>query len=531
MVQIRQRFLARSLPVLVLAAIQALGAEGGPKVHFYPDDPIARGPKPVPVKSVETLDPNDLYDFFYQSLRKPAANIGPSRAVNTLGEVPDSDWFTNRHSIDHRLSREELKRGPGDSHAPQAPFLVVGAKTNGITPGFRMTDANGRLYFVKPDPRTNPEMATAADVLGAHFFHALGYNAPENYILNLKDEELSISPSAKTTGVDGKPRHMIQRDLDRIKFKMARRADGSFRVIASLATPGKPVGPFSYEGTRADDPNDLVPHETRRDLRGLAVFCAWLNHTDAKGRNSLDVLAGPADAKRIVHYLIDFGSILGSDSDMRKDARYGHAYIIPTGRNALKKMGELGLAPEPWETADYPKQPAIGRLESKVFEPEKWLPNYPNPAFLQMQAGDAYWAAKKVMAFTDDDIRAIVETGQYSDASVVDYLARTLAERRDKIGRAYFSKGLALEHFTVDGGTLKFDDLAVKFGFLQPRQYDVAWFSFDNAAGTLTPADGLGAVAGPFAAARVTVPGDSGKSVTVYFRRSSMDVAGIERVF
>ncbi|MGC4051209.1 MAG: hypothetical protein QM757_17755 [Paludibaculum sp.] len=508
-----------------------MSSASGQKPHFYPDDPIAKVPKPVPVKSVDTLDPNDLYDFFYQSLREPAKKVGPSLGINTLGEVPDSDWFTNRHSLDHRLSQDVLKQGPGDGHGPQPPFLIVGAKTDGITPGFRMTDAKGRLYFVKPDPRTNPEMATAADVIGTHFFYALGYNTPENYIVNLKDEELSISPKAKVTGANGKPRPMTQRDIDRLKFKMARRQDGSRRVIASLALPGKPVGPFSYEGMRSDDPNDLIPHESRRDLRGLAVFCAWLNHTDAKGRNSLDVLAGQEGAQHIRHFLIDFGSILGSDSDMPKDARFGHAYIIPTARNALKKMGQLGLVPEPWETAAFPPQPAIGRLEAKVFDPLKWVPNYPNPAFLQMQPGDAYWAAKRVMAFTDDDIRTIVQTGQFSDPSVTDYLTKTLAERRDKIGRAYFNRVLALEHFTVEGSDLKFDDLAVKFNFAQPRQYDIAWFAFDNATGAMTPAAGLAAVSSPYAAALVTARGDSSKSVTVYIRRSAGTIAGIERKY
>lgn len=530
MVQIRQRVFTGNLPLLVLGALAGVGLWGADRVHFYPDDPIARVPKPVPVKSVETRDPNDLYDFFYQSLRKPPVQTGPSRGINTLGEVPDNDWFTNRHSLDHRMSLDELRRGPGDAHAPVAPFVIVGAKTNGITPGFRMTDAKGRLYFVKPDPRSNPEMATAADVLGAHFFYALGYNTPENYIVYLRDEELSISPKAKTTGENGKPRPMLKRDLDSIKRRMAASADGSRRVIASLATPGTPVGPFDYEGTRSDDPNDVIPHQARRDLRGLAVFCAWLNHTDAKGRNSLDVLDGPEGAKRIRHFLIDFGSILGSDSDMPKDARFGHGYILPTGHEALKKMGQLGLAPEPWETAHYPKQPAIGRLDSATFDPLTWVPNYPNPAFLQMQPGDAYWAAKRVMAFSDADIRAIVETGRYSDPSVVDYLTRVLAARRDRIGQAYLTKVLALEHFSVEGGELKFDDLAVKFGFAPSRRYHVVWFNFDNATGELAPVAGWKDATSQIVAARVTAAGDESKSVTVYLRRGG-EVAGIERVW
>lgn len=529
MVQIRQRFLARYLPLLVLAAAAA-GLRGGDRLRFYPDDPIAHTPKPVPVHSVETLDPNDIYDFFFQSLRKPVPHAGPSRGVNTLGEVPDSDWFTNRHRLEHRMSLLELRRGPGDSSAPVPPFTIVGAKTNGVTPGFRMSDAKGRLYFVKPDPRSNPEMATAADVLGAHFFYALGYNTPQNYIVNLRDAELRISPEAKTSGASGTLRRMQPRDLDAIKRKMALNRDGTRRVVASLATPGKPVGPFSYEGTRADDPNDVIPHETRRDLRGLAVFCAWLNHTDAKGRNSLDVLDGPEGAKRLRHFLIDFGSILGSDSDRPKDARFGHAYILPTGRNALKKIGQLGLVPEPWEMADYPRQPAIGRLEAKIFDPEKWVPNYPNPAFLQMQPDDAYWAAKRVMAFTDDEIRAIVETGHYSDPSVVDYLTRTLAGRRDRIGRAYYTKVLALEHFRVEDGALKFDDLAVQHGYAKPREYAVTWFRFHNATGELTPVAGWQAASSPFVAARVTAAGDSSKSVTVYLRRDG-SVVGMERTW
>jgi hypothetical protein len=48
---------------------------------------------------------------------------------------------------------------------------------------------------------------------------------------------------------------------------------------------------------------------------------------------------------------------------------------------------------------------------SRSFEPQNWRPEYPNPAFLNATDDDAFWAAKAVMAFSDDDIRAIVNTG------------------------------------------------------------------------------------------------------------------------
>jgi hypothetical protein len=530
----------RSCILTVIAGMICLGVGTTHPRKFYPDDPIAADPKPISVKEVKKLKIYDLFDYLYQTGRQQPRDARPAMGINTLGEVPDSAWFTNRHGR-NRMTRDALKRGPGNENAPQPPYVIVGAKTEGISPGFRMKDAAGRLYFVKPDPVTNSQLNTGADVIGSKFFHALGYNTPENYIARIRRSELTVGSEAKISLPNRISREMVDHDIYDILDWSARLPDGSYRVTASLAIPGNDLGPFRYEGTRSDDPNDLIPHEDRRDLRGLFVFCAWLNHTDAKAANSFNALAREDGIAFIRHYLIDFGSAFGSDGDASKDARFGNAYQIPTAGAAMKSLLGLGLYSPGWERAVYPKFKAVGRIESADFDPERWKPNYPNPAFLQRRPDDEYWAAKIVMAFTDDDIRALVETGEYSDPRVVDYLVTTLAQRRDKIGRTYFSKVLPLDNFRIANGELLFEDLSAKYKYRPALEYQIAWSKFNNSTGVLTPLPEekssrlprqiASAADGEYFAASIQVKPDARKTVTVYLRKkgAAHEIVGIER--
>src|SRR5204863_2068962 len=120
----------------------------------------------------------------------------PSQGINTVDEAPDSAWYTNRHAS-HRMTIEELRKGPGDSSAP-APgaWTVIAAKNEGVTPGFRIRDAAGRKYLIKFDPLSNPEMASAADVITSKFFYALGYNVPENYVVTFDRNQILIGEGA-----------------------------------------------------------------------------------------------------------------------------------------------------------------------------------------------------------------------------------------------------------------------------------------------------------------------------------------------
>jgi hypothetical protein len=405
-----------------------------------------------------------------------------------------------------------------------------------------MKDANGTLYFIKPDPRSAPEISTSADAAGTRFFYALGYNTPENYIVNIDRKEITVAKDGTTDGANGKPRQMTKQDVEKVLWRISRNADGKYRFVASRAVPVTPTGAFRYEGTRSDDPNDLVPHENRRELRGLQVFCAWLNHTDAKAGNSLDTLVEEGGVRYVRHYLIDFGAIFGSDSDMVKNASFGNDYIVPDGKETIRRMVSFGFNPKPWETAKTPKIRGVGRFHASAFEPEKWVSNFPNRAFLHRLPDDEFWAARQVMSFTDEEIRAIVETGQYTDPRAVDYIAKTLIERRNRIGRAYFSKVLPLDRFEVRGNRLVFHDLSVDAGFVPARTYDVAWSRFDNATGTHSalrakglslPPEALSAPPGQYYAARISAPGAAGRTVTVYLRTAGPgpQVAGIDRTW
>ncbi len=516
----------------VLFAASVLQAE-----KFYFDDPMRSYPAPQNVDTIRARRINEYYDFFQNLMFKPGevpSKTGqrlPARGVNTLGEVPDSEWYTNRHGH-HRMTIEELQRGPGNTASPSMKkvWRITSAKAEGITPGFSIVDGDGRRYLLKFDPPSNPEMASAADVITSKFLYALGYNVPENYIVRFRPEQLVID--ANTTFVDhyGKRRVMTQRDLDSVLAKVKASPGGMIRALASRFIPGSPVGPFRYHGTRSDDPNDTIAHEHRRDLRGLRVFAAWLGHDDSKSLNTLDTLVKENGTQFIRHYLIDFGASLGSASYGPNSPRSGNDYLFDWGL-ASRQFVSFGLWVPKWAKAKYPDIPAVGAFEYAMFDPERWVPEYPNAAFINMDANDAFWAARQVMAFSDEEIRAIVATGEFSSAKAEEWVVQCLKERRNKVGRTFFSRVAALDRFDVRNGRLTFVELeASHFG--TTKALKVQWHTLDNRSGTLRSVDGATSFDLPggndrYLAAEIRDEA-RGNGVLVYIR-DAREVVGVER--
>jgi hypothetical protein len=513
---------------------------------FYPDDPLWREPAPRPVKQVEKRDVDDLYDFLLNSLVVPRREEkllrhGAPKAldVNTLGEVPDGAWHTNRQR-ECRMTIEELKRGPGNSTppSPAGPWRVISAKSDGVTPGLIIEEERKNRYVLKFDPPDFPELASAADVIGSKAFYALGYNTPENYIVHFRREQIEIPDGVLYRDGSGKRHALTARVLDDMLKPQPKGADGTYRALASRFIDGKLTGPFSYAGTRSDDPNDIIPHEDRRELRGLAVFAAWLNHHDTKAINSMDSLVEEDGTRRLKHYLLDFGDILGSNGVQPKEAWSGHEFTL-NGKSTLVQMATLGLYVPRWARADYPKITGVGLLDSWSFEPLSWKPNYPNPAFLRMDREDAFWAAKQVAAFSDAEIRALVETGEYSDPRAADWVTECLLKRRDKIAEAWFSKVAPLDRFRISDGKLVFDDLGAARGTGTTREYTVRWASLDKNGSTMGLPDtgarvpAFGAEVKYLAAVIACTGADAarGNPITVYLRQCGRDVevVGVDR--
>lgn len=485
----------RSIKTDLICAASAVAmlsvATTAQRPKFYSDDPLTQIVDTQDASKVQPKDVNLIYDEMRNLLGNPGDPNMDRRAmsINTIDEVPNSSWFTNRIIGDSPMSVEAVAKGPDTSTGP-APgkWMVASGKSDGVTPGFTILDTQGDRWFIKFDPPDWREMMSGAEVTVTKLFYALGYNVPENHVTRLTRDMLVLGERSKITAEDGAERRLTDRDIDGLLRMAAQEPDGSYRVVASKAVDGRPVGPFLYEGTRPDDPNDVVPHEHRRELRGVRVFAAWTNHVDSKAINSLDTLVEQDGRTVVRHHLIDFGSTLGSASIKPREYDEGHHYIFDP-KPTLTGIVSLGFYIPSYHFIDYPDMEAVGHFAAEGFDPPDWKPRVPNPAFIRARPDDTFWAARRVMAFTDEMIRAAVKTGRYTNPEAEKYIADTLIARRDAIGRAWLTNVNPVIDPTLDGsGRLQFKNAAVAAGVAKaPGGYEVAFFNFDNATGTATP--------------------------------------------
>jgi hypothetical protein len=428
------------------------------------DDPehVACAPEPY----VSPL----VWDAVDNSVFRPLARVfavdpaGRAVNVNALDEVPDSAWFTNRLGV-RKPPRDELLRGACDptamldgEQAAPGSWVIDKGKPNGATPGFRIRIGKQK-FMLKTDQKSQPERPSAASAIGAALYHAVGFNTSCEQIVYFHPRVLSLKAGLTATDNSGVERSFDEAALEKVLANATRRGE-LLRMQASAWLPGYLLGPFRYEGTRDDDPNDVIPHEDRRDLRGGRLLAAWLNHFDAREQNTMDswiaTNPGADDASPgfIRHYYLDTSDSFGSEWDWDGiSRRLGRSYLLDFGDIGYDFI-TFGTTKRPWERAARTKgYEDFGYYHYRDFDPDAWKNEYPNPAFSRATEHDNAWMARILSRFDRADLEALVTLGKFSRPEHSAYLTEALEQRLRRIVDRYLFRLSPLADVRVLGSS------------------------------------------------------------------------------
>jgi hypothetical protein len=470
----------------VFFAACASAPRGPGKLRFANAEPVMKVNDSQPIEKPKHVELGLVTYYLGEDFIEPAVRsleVGetkPAANVNSLGEVPDSSWFTNRSP-----TPEEIRKGPGlGGPSRDKKWQVTGVKVGGAAIGILMKDGRGDTYVLKFDERHYAETETSADVVVQRLTWALGYNVPDNEVVTFKREDLELAPDAAIKDRAGGKKAMKEADLDKY-LAMVEHDGDTYRGLASKFITGDIVGGISPEGTLPDDPNDRVPHELRRDLRGQRLLWAWVNHPDIKTQNSLATY----DGDHVKWYMLDFGESLGVGARTTNLARLGYRQEYEVRDMGLSLLS-FGLYVHPWERrTKFPPFKGLGWFDAESFDPGGWAANHNwHPGDVADRA-DELWAAEKILKLTPKHIAAAVDAGQYSDVRTREYLTKTLVARQEKIGRYAFSRIAPLVELKASqrGSQIEvcFSDLWLRYHYGSPENTRYRATSFDTTGARL----------------------------------------------
>ncbi len=476
-------------PRIALLSLSALAAAVGcarPEPRVADRAVLWRDPDDAPVKMPpDHPDPGTthLWSGAQNGIFRPAdrffsADYGLEAVnVNAVDDVPDSSWFADprRDPADpsrppRALSPAGMERGVVTDDPPAPPFKIVRALSGGSAAGFVIDDARGRRYALKLDPEDHPGLVTGTDVVTARLAWASGWRVPANEIITLHKSDFVVEPKATMINDWGQRIPFNAGDLDAVLWHAARNPDGTYRAEASRWLPGHVLGPFAWLGRDKDDPNDRYRHENRRDLRGFGVWAAWVDDVDTMENNTLDSYVGEPDRGHVQHYQVDLGGSFGAFAAAPRPYWMGDQSYFQADR-VIGSVAGIGIVPHRWEDRRWQRRrealveqyPEFGGFAAAHFDPRHWRPIADTPPFVRQTERDRYWGAKRVAAFSPDELHGAIASAHYRPEAA-EYLFDTLWHRRDAVARDGFSRVAPLDHFRVDGERLCFTDWWVRAG-------------------------------------------------------------------
>jgi hypothetical protein len=225
------------LRLIVLLTVAAASATvSTSEQRFYDDDPIARVPESRNAAGAKPLSIELFFEYgynlFVNAKRKPSNTQAGN--INTIDEVPDSSWFTNRIGA-APMTAAQLARGVNSDTLP-APekWTLLREKSAGTSPGFTARDANGQTWFLQFDAPEFPEASSADVEINTKLFWALGYNQVETFITTFDPARVEIDPKATIKRPSGARTPFTRDDITRV----LERADRS-RTAPCRASAGR----------------------------------------------------------------------------------------------------------------------------------------------------------------------------------------------------------------------------------------------------------------------------------------------------
>jgi len=376
--------------------------------------------------------------------------------------VPDSSWFTNRLGVrpvgidELRLAGCQGEQFLDPAAYPDGSWVIEAGKKGGSVDGFRVAVPGKGKYLLKSTGAM--ERVAAADLIGIAIYHAVGFDTPCDQTVRVRHELLSLRPHLQYKLSFDRAHPFDQRMLSKV-LAATTGQDGLALMTASAWLPGTIIGPFRYDGLRADDPNDVVPHQDRRELRASRLLAAWINHFDTREGNTLDAWlpSAPGTAAGspgyVRHYHIDTSESLSSDAWGQDELarRIGHAYVIDWGRMSADFV-TMGIRHRPWDDLrPAHNHPAFGYFDADHFTPELWRNQFPNEAFDQMTERDAAWMARILARFTPEMVRALVDMAAFTKPDDAAYLTAVLQGRLRRILERYLTRLAPFADLRIEG--------------------------------------------------------------------------------
>jgi len=472
------------LGALTLATALPHGQCAGPGLRRFPVRPVLwqdddrrhldRSPAPwqrgpwASVLAAQITDPLE---------RLLAARVPtPARNVNARGEVPDSSWFVNRN---HRRPRTptELRRGAARTAGPSllSPWTVLWAAPTPSGLRVAITDEQHQRFVLSFDAPGHPRLATTAELVATLVLHALGFHVPERHLVLVERSGLRVTSSSRLRDPDARNRTgdapLRRPDLRRLLAGLNRLTDGSLRAVATRDDGSADLGPFRFSGRRADDANDYVDHQRRRELRGLWPVAALLNLTrisDQVGRDTF----GATRPRYVEHRLVRLRAALGSTAQGRpKPLHQGFRAVLSVGLMLRQALTFGALTPR-WRRLRRQRRqqlkrwPGLGWLPAEGFRARTFRPRLDNAAFAQADLRDRFWGARLVASLTRAQLRTVITEAMLPKAEAK-RLLKTLTLRRRSVLRYALSARAPLDGYRLmaAGRRLCFSDVWRREGF------------------------------------------------------------------